>query len=206
MADLDDFFAKKDKKKKSKSGFHKANTDILSKKLEESERKSEQKAIDDSKAAQLATSEAAKTLQAGNDAAAAGTDKDGAGGAGGAPGAAVSGLRADGGAYFGTSSTSGSSEIVLATTDAARKANMMIGLGDDGTVKRSKSSGRVRCGAHEMSHCTCLAVTFLPFFAFPCFLLPMAFVPGEIWDGLLYVVIFTYVRSRHEYIIISLSI
>ena len=144
MADLDDFFAKKDKKKKSKSGFHKANTDILSKKLEESERKSEQKAIDDSKAAQLATSEAAKTLQAGNDAAAAGTDKDGAGGAGGAPGAAVSGLRADGGAYFGTSSTSGSSEIVLATTDAARKANMMIGLGDDGTVKRSKSSGRVK--------------------------------------------------------------
>ena len=31
MADLDDFFAKKDKKKKGKSGFSKANTDIISK-------------------------------------------------------------------------------------------------------------------------------------------------------------------------------
>jgi len=121
MADLDDFFAKKDKKKK-KSGFSKANTDIISKNLEESERKSEQKAIDDSKAAQLATSEAARASMAAEDAKnAASNAKDGA------PEApkAVSG---SGGGYHGTAM-----DVTLATTDAARRANLMMGLGDDGT-------------------------------------------------------------------------
>ena len=58
MADLDDFFAKKDRKKKNKAGFSKANTDVLAKNLEENERreaKAEEKA-----APLLATSEAAK--------------------------------------------------------------------------------------------------------------------------------------------------
>lgn len=40
MSNLDDFFAKKDKKKKGKkSGFSKANTDVLAKNLEENDRK-----------------------------------------------------------------------------------------------------------------------------------------------------------------------
>ena len=55
MANLDDFFAKKDKKKKSKKGFSKANTDILAKNLEEQDRK-EAKA-DEKTAVPLATSE-----------------------------------------------------------------------------------------------------------------------------------------------------
>lgn len=42
MADLDDFFAKKDKKKKTKKGFSKANTEILAKNLEENDRKEQQ--------------------------------------------------------------------------------------------------------------------------------------------------------------------
>ena len=42
MADLDDFFAKKDKKKKTKKGFSKANTDVLAKNLEENDRKEQQ--------------------------------------------------------------------------------------------------------------------------------------------------------------------
>ena len=42
MADLDDFFAKKDKKKKTKKGFSKANTDQLKKNLEENDRKEQQ--------------------------------------------------------------------------------------------------------------------------------------------------------------------
>lgn len=42
MADLDDFFAKKDKKKKTKKGFSKANTEVLAKNLEENERKEQQ--------------------------------------------------------------------------------------------------------------------------------------------------------------------
>merc|ERR1712018_632381 len=42
MADLDDFFAKKDKKKKGKKGFSKANTEVLAKNLEENERKEQQ--------------------------------------------------------------------------------------------------------------------------------------------------------------------
>lgn len=58
MADLDDFFAKKDKKKKGKKGskFAKANTDILAQNLIENDKKTE----DDEKkaAAMLATSEA----------------------------------------------------------------------------------------------------------------------------------------------------
>lgn len=58
MADLDDFFAKKDKKKKEKKGskFAKANTDILAQNLIESDKKEE----DDQKKAhvKLATSEA----------------------------------------------------------------------------------------------------------------------------------------------------
>ena len=43
MADLDDFFAKKDKKKKQKKGpkYSKANTDVLAKNLLENERKEE---------------------------------------------------------------------------------------------------------------------------------------------------------------------
>ena len=43
MADLDDFFAKKDKKKKGKKGpkFAKANTDILAQNLIENEKKEE---------------------------------------------------------------------------------------------------------------------------------------------------------------------
>lgn len=39
MGDLDTFFAKKDKKKKGSKGYSKANTDIIAKNLEESERK-----------------------------------------------------------------------------------------------------------------------------------------------------------------------
>jgi len=42
MADLDDFFAKKDKKKKTKKGFSKANTDVLAKNLEINEKKEQQ--------------------------------------------------------------------------------------------------------------------------------------------------------------------
>lgn len=43
MADLDDFFAKKDKKKKgAKKGFSKANTDVLKQNLEENDRKEQQ--------------------------------------------------------------------------------------------------------------------------------------------------------------------
>ena len=56
MADLDDFFAKKDKKKKTKKGFSKANTDILAKNLEENERKeqrAEEKANDASRATRI---------------------------------------------------------------------------------------------------------------------------------------------------------
>ena len=97
----------------------------FSKNLEESERKSEQKAIDDSKAAQLATSEAARASMAAEDALknAASNAKDGA------PEApkAVSG---SGGGYHGTAM-----DVTLATTDAARRANLMMGLGDDGTVQ-----------------------------------------------------------------------
>ena len=36
MADLDDFFAKKDKKKKGTKKFSKANTEVIAKNLEES--------------------------------------------------------------------------------------------------------------------------------------------------------------------------
>jgi hypothetical protein len=43
MGDLDDFFAKKDKKKKGTKGFSKANTEILAKNLEEMERKEQNK-------------------------------------------------------------------------------------------------------------------------------------------------------------------
>ncbi len=57
MADLDDFFAKKDKKKKRAGGFSKANTEVLAKNLEENERR-EQKA--EEKASPLATTEATK--------------------------------------------------------------------------------------------------------------------------------------------------
>merc|ERR1712012_267398 len=42
IADLDDFFAKKDKKKKTKKGFSKANTEVLAKNLEENDRKEQQ--------------------------------------------------------------------------------------------------------------------------------------------------------------------
>jgi hypothetical protein len=38
MGDLDDFFAKKDKKKKGGKKFSKANTDVLAKNLQETER------------------------------------------------------------------------------------------------------------------------------------------------------------------------
>ena len=58
MADLDDFFAKKDKKKKGKKGpkFAKANTDILAQNLVENDKKTEE---DEKKAStMLATSEA----------------------------------------------------------------------------------------------------------------------------------------------------
>lgn len=58
MADLDDFFAKKDKKKRGgKKGFSKANTDVLAKNLEEKELR-DLKA--EEKASPLATSEATK--------------------------------------------------------------------------------------------------------------------------------------------------
>ena len=43
MGDLDDFFAKKDKKKRGTKGFSKANTDILAKNLEEMERREQSK-------------------------------------------------------------------------------------------------------------------------------------------------------------------
>ena len=56
MSDLDSFFAKKDKKKKTKKGFSKANTDILAKNLEENDRK-EAKAEEKANAAAMATSE-----------------------------------------------------------------------------------------------------------------------------------------------------
>lgn len=59
MANLDDFFAAKDKKKKSKKGFSKANTDVLAKNLEESARK-EQKAEEKATTLSLATSEVTK--------------------------------------------------------------------------------------------------------------------------------------------------
>ena len=39
MADLDDFFAKKDKKKKGTKKFSKANTDVIAQNLEETARK-----------------------------------------------------------------------------------------------------------------------------------------------------------------------
>ena len=142
MADLDDFFAKKDKKKKGKSGFSKANTDVLKTNLEENERKSEQKNLEDSKAAQLKTSEAARASMAGEDPAkakdkeAAATPGGGGEGGGGAKGSAVSGVGSAGGMKSNYSSYGSGGEIVLATTDAARKANMMIGLGDDGTVTK----------------------------------------------------------------------
>ena len=42
MAVLDDFFAKKDKKKKGKKAFSKANTEVLAKNLEENDRKEQQ--------------------------------------------------------------------------------------------------------------------------------------------------------------------
>lgn len=42
MADLDDFFAKKDKKKKGKKAFSKANTEVLAKNLEENDKKEQQ--------------------------------------------------------------------------------------------------------------------------------------------------------------------
>lgn len=53
MSDLDDFFAKKDKKRKNKKSFSKANTDILAKNLEE--QKSKELAVEDSEKAPLAT-------------------------------------------------------------------------------------------------------------------------------------------------------
>jgi len=49
MADLDDFFAKKDKKKKGKKAFSKANTEVLAKNLEENDmakQQAEDKATD----------------------------------------------------------------------------------------------------------------------------------------------------------------
>ena len=57
MADLDDFFAKKDKKKKTKKGFAKGNIDVVAKNLEETERREQKSATSD---AVYATSEAAK--------------------------------------------------------------------------------------------------------------------------------------------------
>jgi len=58
MADLDDFFAKKDKKKKGKKGskFAKANTDILAQNLIENEKKEEES--EKKASVMLATSEA----------------------------------------------------------------------------------------------------------------------------------------------------
>ena len=58
MADLDDFFAKKDKKKKTKKGFSKANTDVLAKNLQESDRAAQK--AEDKATGPLATSEATK--------------------------------------------------------------------------------------------------------------------------------------------------
>ena len=57
MSNLDDFFAKKDKKKK-KGKFNKANTDILAKTLEENDRKEAE--MEEKSQGVLATSEAAK--------------------------------------------------------------------------------------------------------------------------------------------------
>ena len=58
MADLDDFFAKKDKKKKGKKGakFAKANTDVLAQNLIENEKKEEES--EKKASVLLATSEA----------------------------------------------------------------------------------------------------------------------------------------------------
>jgi len=95
MADLDDFFAKKDKKKKGSKGFHKGNIDVLKDNIEESERKNEKKNMEESKAAQLATSEAARASMAGEDVAAvkekekAAAAADAAQGGGGAKGSAA---------------------------------------------------------------------------------------------------------------------
>ena len=67
MADLDDFFAKKDKKKKVKKGpkYSKANTDVLAKNLMENERK--ENSAEKKAAAPLATSEANKAGAINND-------------------------------------------------------------------------------------------------------------------------------------------
>ena len=67
MADLDDFFAKKDKKKKAKKGpkYSNANTDVLAKNLLESARKEEN--AEKKAAAPLATSEANKAGAINND-------------------------------------------------------------------------------------------------------------------------------------------
>ena len=58
MADLDDFFAKKDKKKKGKKGskFAKANTDILAQNLIDNDKKEEES--EKKASVMLATSEA----------------------------------------------------------------------------------------------------------------------------------------------------
>jgi hypothetical protein len=174
MADLDNFFAKKDKAKKKKgqvgsTGFSKANTDVIMKGIEENERRSEQKEKQEEKT--FATSVAVKSQNAEDKATAekaAEKDKDdkdvAAGGAGAGAGAGagtaaatqtgaasgaggghgVSAIRAatstPTGGYFGTtaSASRASSEVVLATTDAARQAKKVFGISDDGTVKRKK--------------------------------------------------------------------
>ena len=56
MADLDDFFAKKDKKKKTKK-FSKANVDELAKNLEETDKKEQRQADTGTLATSQATSE-----------------------------------------------------------------------------------------------------------------------------------------------------
>ena len=59
MANLDDFFAKKDKKKGKKT-FSKANTDVLAKNLEEADLKEKKAESVKASSGALATSEATK--------------------------------------------------------------------------------------------------------------------------------------------------
>ena len=83
----------------------------------------------------------------------------------------------------------GSSETVLATTEAARKAMVKLGLGDDGTVKKSKSkqSVMIEREAHimlDLSHFTSLLHLFGSHSYVLCFTMLSALLIGICsgWD------------------------
>ena len=140
---------------------------LLKDNIEESERKNEKKNMEESKAAQLATSEAARASMAGEDVAAVKEKEKAAAAAdaSSAKGSAAVSARLMGSAGMNNYKTGGSSETVLATTEAARKAMVKLGLGDDGTVKKSKSkqSVMIEREAHvmlDLSHFTSLLHLF----------------------------------------------